>query len=207
MVRPNTRKYSFARSVSKSIFFEQPMGRIGTITEVQQTGSEFLWRAKSAVKFGHFVNTPLLKTSDQTLSVDLFRQSFRPGKVNRSLENFRAPDRGALSRSNPNGIASSSPRLPSLRGYLGLRIEPNSTATRLRRMSRDEQERNGRNPVGVVIFFVPLPRIARASQPWALGRNPVGNLAGQACPRRHEINLGCSRRRHPLSNFAMDSRR
>ena len=34
----------------------------------------------------------------------------------------------------------------------------------------------GHNPVGVVIFCGRFPRVARASQPWALGRNPVGIL-------------------------------
>src|SRR5687767_2327037 len=39
----------------------------------------------------------------------------------------------------------------------------------------------GRNPVGVVLFFDSTPRVARASQPWALGRNPVGILASRGC--------------------------
>ena len=30
------------------------------------------------------------------------------------------------------------------------------------------------NPVGVDSLFVPLPRVARSSQPWALMRNPFG---------------------------------
>src|ERR1039458_3231159 len=33
-----------------------------------------------------------------------------------------------------------------------------------------------RNPVGVDPFRASLPRVARASQPWALRRNPVGIL-------------------------------
>ena len=32
----------------------------------------------------------------------------------------------------------------------------------------------GRNPVGVAVIAVHLPRVARASQPWALRRNPFG---------------------------------
>ena len=31
-----------------------------------------------------------------------------------------------------------------------------------------------RNPVGVVGFWDIFPKVARASQPWAGGRNPVG---------------------------------
>jgi hypothetical protein len=33
---------------------------------------------------------------------------------------------------------------------------------------------NRRNPVGVGRAWVPFPRVARCSQPWALRRNPVG---------------------------------
>src|SRR2546430_511736 len=33
-----------------------------------------------------------------------------------------------------------------------------------------------RNPVGVVPIRAGLPRVARSSQPWALGRNPFGIL-------------------------------
>ena len=36
----------------------------------------------------------------------------------------------------------------------------------------------GRNPVGVVVLSDHLPRVARSSQPWALGRNPFGILGG-----------------------------
>jgi len=32
----------------------------------------------------------------------------------------------------------------------------------------------GRNPVGVVVVFGRFPRVARASQPWALRHSPVG---------------------------------
>ncbi len=31
-----------------------------------------------------------------------------------------------------------------------------------------------RNPVGVELISVHLPRVARSSQPWALRRNPLG---------------------------------
>ena len=40
----------------------------------------------------------------------------------------------------------------------------------------------GLNPVGVVIFFGRFPRVARASRPWALGRNAVGVLLAFSCP-------------------------
>ena len=33
---------------------------------------------------------------------------------------------------------------------------------------------SGHNPVGVGSSWVRIPRVARASQPWAGGRNPVG---------------------------------
>src|SRR5439155_8223144 len=36
-------------------------------------------------------------------------------------------------------------------------------------------------PLGLVILFRPFPRLARVSQPWALGRNPVGILGWRCC--------------------------
>src|SRR5690348_3965920 len=35
-----------------------------------------------------------------------------------------------------------------------------------------------RNPVGVVISVRIIPKVARCSQPWAGGRNPVGIVCG-----------------------------
>jgi len=40
------------------------------------------------------------------------------------------------------------------------------------------------NPVGVVISFRCFPRVARSSQPWALGQNPVGIPRWRAAERR-----------------------
>ena len=54
-----------------------------------------------------------------------------------------------------------------------------------------------RNLVEVVIFFECFPRVARASQPWALGRNPVGILGwredeSDLLRRSHQIAGGQS---------------
>jgi len=43
-----------------------------------------------------------------------------------------------------------------------------------------------RNPVGVVAFADHLPRVARASQPWALGRNPFG-ISLWKCPNSRAL--------------------
>ena len=69
---------------------------------------------------------------------------------------------------NPNGIVSSSPRLRGT-SYLGLRDGRFSTPTGLRPAASDApQPRWGCDPPPL------FPRVARSSQPWALGRNPFG---------------------------------
>ena len=55
-------------------------------------------------------------------------------RINRS--HARHPKVLAERSNNPKGIVASSPRLPSLRGYLGLGTKTNSTATRLRQIPR-----------------------------------------------------------------------
>src|SRR5438034_8016618 len=39
-------------------------------------------------------------------------------------------------------------------------------------------------PLGLVMLFRPFPRVARASQPQDLGRNPVGILGWRKCAAR-----------------------
>ena len=78
---------------------------------------------------------------------------------------------------NPKGIASSSPRLrvgelPWVLITPG-RSNPNGVVA--------YRPTHGQNPVGVGRRMAGFPRVARASQPWALGRNPVG--IHQICPR------------------------
>ena len=78
---------------------------------------------------------------------------------------------GTQRSSNPNGIVSSS---PGLRGtsYPGSRTEWCATPTGLWPVGTGGAE--GPQPrwgCGVIARF---PRVARASQPWAGGRNPVG---------------------------------
>ena len=45
--------------------------------------------------------------------------------------------------------------------------------------------RDGHNPVGVGKLSRRLPRVARASQPWALCRNPVGIRPAAFAPGKH----------------------
>jgi len=68
---------------------------------------------------------------------------------------------------NPKGIVSSSPGLPSPRGYPGLASVRFSTPTGLCLLSTTGPQ--PRWPTALV-----FPRVARASQPWASGRNPFG---------------------------------
>src|SRR5712671_1865096 len=101
------------------------------------------------------------------------------------LINSRRPSGGKSDLANPNGIESSS---PGLRGtsYPGLGVinpnNPNGVASRLgdeRPQPRWGWKKSGRRS----------PKVARASQPWALGRNPFGihlparsNLRLPFCP-------------------------
>ncbi len=57
-----------------------------------------------------------------------------------------------------------------------------------------------RNPVGVVWSFDVLPRVARASQPWALLRNPVG-IRGPRSTGMHQQNLQVPPRASDTSGF------
>jgi len=86
---------------------------------------------------------------------------------------------------NPKGIASSSPRLPSLRGYLGSRCKNgfNRNAA-VANVARDGRTGMAATALRLKILAGRIPSVARASQPWALGRNPVGILGWL---RRHKI--------------------
>ena len=70
---------------------------------------------------------------------------------------------------NPKGIVSSSPGLPSPRGYPGLASGRFSTPTGLcpRSATRTHYRWGWPTPPA-------FPRVARGSQPWALSRNPFG---------------------------------
>ena len=85
---------------------------------------------------------------------------------------------------NPNGILAQSPRLRGT-SYLGdrsTRIFPTPTGLWL-------DARAGRNPVGVGVIFCGFPRVARASQPWAGGRNPFGIDRRPQPPRLRALAL------------------
>ena len=71
---------------------------------------------------------------------------------------------------NPKGIASSSPGLPSLRGYPGKPF-PNGLQPQ-RGCINTEQVAT--TPLGLVSLFGRDPRVARSSQPWADRVNPFG---------------------------------
>ena len=83
---------------------------------------------------------------------------------------------------NPKGIASSS---PGLRGtsYPGKAAENHANPNGVAACARIQpQPRWGwKNPGG------PVPKVARASQPWALSRNPVGILRLPATAHRSRL--------------------
>jgi hypothetical protein len=54
-----------------------------------------------------------------------------------------------VAQNNPNGIATSSPRLPSLRGYLGLRFGNEFNRNAVAAFYADAKKRNGHNRVAV----------------------------------------------------------
>ena len=62
------------------------------------------------------------------------------------------------------------PRVASRRATLGTFANQSPTPTGLCL----SDPRRGHNPVGVVTIWAGQPRVARPSQPWASGRNPVG---------------------------------
>ena len=72
---------------------------------------------------------------------------------------------------NPNGIPSSS---PGLRGT----SYPGSTVTRVSNpngvVSSRVASQMAATPLGLMGIAMRVPRVARASQPWAEGRCPVG---------------------------------
>ena len=70
---------------------------------------------------------------------------------------------------NPNGIPSFSPGLPRRRGY------PGSCARNIFNPERVASKRNDdATPLGLMGILIRVPRVARASQPWAERHYPVG---------------------------------
>src|SRR5205807_10654056 len=88
---------------------------------------------------------------------------FRPG---RDAADFKTHE-------NPNGIPSFS---PGLRGtsYPGFVRQTSPTPTGLRPFRFPVSGAVGRNLVGVAFPLRRFPKVARCSQPWAGGHNPVG---------------------------------
>jgi|SRR5882762_2864751 len=59
----------------------------------------------------------------------------------------------------------------------------------------------GYNPVGVVIFFRRFPRVARASQPWALGHSPVGAELSGRFDKMTRLNFSLAKASDGSSDF------
>ena len=94
------------------------------------------------------------------------RRPFFSGALER-----RALKRHKCRAPNPNGIPSISPGLPSPRGYPGswsrAGHNPNGVASFVACQS-------AATPLGLMGIFIRVPRVARASQPWAERRYPFG---------------------------------
>ena len=104
---------------------------------------------------------------------------------------------------NPKGIVPSSPRLPSQRGYLGSRLQRGCGECRAR-----WTDGMAATALRLGIFCGCCPRVARAAQPWALGRNPVGirrqrqqRLAFNCSCKLLENAIGEKSSTAPLSDF------
>ncbi len=72
---------------------------------------------------------------------------------------------------NPNGIPSSS---PGLRGtsYPGFTVKRNPNPNGV--VSSRAESQMAATPLGLMKTLIRVPRVARASQPWAGGHSPVG---------------------------------
>ena len=105
-------------------------------------------------------------------------------------EQSQSPRDNARHRPIPKGLR------PSAQGwrvsaYLGSSSNKPSTATRLRQFFAGRSCDVSHNPVGVVISFRRFPRVARTSQPWALGQNPVRILWATKISLLTEL-VGCA---------------
>jgi len=86
---------------------------------------------------------------------------------------------------NPNGIAASSPGLPSLRGYPGKPF-PNGLQPHRGCING---ESTAPTPLGLLNIFCRDPRVARFSQPWADCSNPFGIHADDNATHTNGIGI------------------
>jgi hypothetical protein len=75
---------------------------------------------------------------------------------------------------NPNGIASYSPRLARQRLPWGIVKQIINHNVVVANVARDGQNEMAATALRLGMLVGRLPRVARAAQPWALGRNSVG---------------------------------
>jgi len=90
---------------------------------------------------------------------------------------------------NPNGIVASSPRLVRQRlpwVYVSKWKQPQRGCGRLGSVDGGEQNKMAATALRLGIYCGCWPRVARASQPWAGGRNPLGFSDGHYI---HELHL------------------
>ena len=102
----------------------------------------------------------------------------------------------------PNGASASSPRLARQRlpwGHRPTIHQPQRGCATSAFVSRSCDV--GRNPVGVVIFSRRFPRVARASQPWALGHSLVGRWGYDQKPPRFGKAFDKSSRQSELKSL------
>ena len=80
----------------------------------------------------------------------------------------------AFVRSIPKGLRNKAQGCEG-RATLGNREQGATTLKGLRPVNAHDAPEPGATPLGLRSFAF-VPRVSRASQPWALGRNPVGIL-------------------------------
>ena len=114
------------------------------------------------------------------------------GEPSRGMEGHRDAEnrQRARAEANPKGIPSQSP---------GLRAAsyPGETVPMRPQPQRGCDHRvvpQATTPLGLRPFRPPLPRVARASQPWALGHNPfgIGDAIGRGRRTRARTTFGAS---------------
>jgi hypothetical protein len=88
-----------------------------------------------------------------------------------------AAEYGALLQSQRDCVLE--PRVARNEATLGQMSEKFSTPTGLRHAELSHRH----NPVGVAYLDHTFPKVARSSQPWALGRNPFGIHRGTSIPQ------------------------
>ncbi len=153
--------------------------------EMDVNGGKGLWHEGKDAK-----SKPLRQRESDVCGRDSIMRWCGKIETRSRCEQSQSPRDNARHRPIPKGLR------PSAQGwrvsaYLGSSSNKPSTATRLRQFFAGRSCDVSHNPVGVVISFRRFPRVARTSQPWALGQNPVRILWATKISLLTEL-VGCA---------------